>query len=296
MTTFYRQLRATLGAAAIFGIFASAPSDSGAEKDARFSTETGPTTVKASSGSFELTLDLFNIKLQRRESLWYRLRLKNIGSATERIDTRPFLDQWELASNRLTGQGVFIQVEGNRPSAKRIFGPGRTDYVPRGLSEHENELKQEADALASRLRKEGLSDKAILDRVGEIVGDMDAAWEKESRVGDFLDLNPGETLQSRPWFYDHESRREKAWIPPEGSNGYSELAVYYFPEPGRHRIRAVYSVGSAVSQDMDGPDWEEWKKKVPSKAKEIEEIIEQIAEDQKTGFLLTTPWVEVTVR
>lgn len=209
--------------------------------------------VKSSSGSVELTLLLHKTHIKAGDSLWYQLRLRNIGPDPLIIVDRVFRSGWNLRENTNARLGIFLEVqnaEGKplKPAARSDMG----DHLVRESSGMLEAVSAEAKAAVARWKKEGLSEDEIRSNLVQL--NANRAYT-DSDEPFRVELQPGGVIETKSWFFYHDSERIMHRPRPKPIGDFAELDVFDFDTPGRYRIRAVYDLApGAYTKKLRGSE------------------------------------------
>lgn len=232
--------------------------------------------VKASSGPVELSLLLYKTEIRLGESLWNKIRIRNVGSRELVVSDPIFYDPWQMRRGVRTGVGIFIEVLG--PDGKLLpgdphpnWGGGDVDVSdkPSGLLEVHG---AEERAMLDGWKKSGLS----LEQINQKLADFNLKKARDSESQQELPklkLLPGESAETKSWFMYREWERFKKRPRPIPIGDFAELDFFDLDKPGEYKVRAVY--------DRAPSKWlMEARGKIPVEPDEV---------------LVRTPWVRITV-
>lgn len=239
--------------------------------------------VKASSGPVELSLLLYKTKIKLGDSLWHQLRIRNVGKQELLVTDQVFHDPWQLERSipsRYGGGGYGIYIEVIAPDGELADKTSPTSYAEAdvekdgrisGLLEVEG---PEEMAMLEGWKKKGLPFEEINLKLMDFNRKKrDAARAKHSDP--IIKLQPGESAQTKSWFYYNELERIAKKPVPHPIGDFQELESVQFGAIGIYKVRAVYDQAPT-----------EKSKKVDRKLG-----LRAYSED----VLVRTPWVNVTV-
>jgi len=258
-----KPVRGLRAARLLFGLFFSTALVRPAESAEKSGTQADPfppaAVVKAAKSPLELTLDIYKTRLHPGESIWYQLRLKNIGRKRIRVKDEVFsapqiMDQRSLED----GPGLYLEVRdahGKQPWPRKrghvpAVGVDAAPF-PRGVpaSIVDYERAKRAPEIAE-WKRAGLSDQAIDEKLVALWRDETGGRSDAVPAPEFwLDANASTATTA----YAHGDGADAPRSSPVGN--YAELAGWYLP-PGIYRVRAVmnrYSSGKAIVKHLATP-------------------------------------------
>lgn len=229
--------------------------------------------VKAAKGPVQITLRLQKTKVKVKDSLWYKLELKNIGKKKLQVHDRIFKDPYAIHVNSRSRYGLYLEVVDSKGKPLRVKwgnyrlrydweGPEGSDYT------FTPEEKKEINTLEDEWKRSGMTaqQQSIAwtgwvnelyhkKNLEELVDPAKKHWlESGASTATFAWADRGDIVDYPGRAEDDESLRQ----------GYTELWIYWHLDPGRYRIRAVYDhAPSKRSKALQAPNPERIEFKTP---------------------------------
>lgn len=213
--------------------------------------------VVGTKGPLELTLRAYKTKVKsEEESLWYQVRLRNIG-----LKEIPVFDNAFLVSapvEMCCSPGTSILVTGPDGKALKpmptlgggaVLVPGSPSWpIQDGDTRDEATKKKVIDAMwadrailrlreehARKLEREKLPPEEFSRKVIDFEKRHPLSDDgAERRPSPHIMLKPGAAITSTPWTDRHISD-------PDIQREFTELTGYWYTKPGKYRIKAIFN-------------------------------------------------------
>ncbi len=204
--------------------------------------------VKAAKGPVQITLRVQKTTLKAKDSLWYKIELKNIGKKKMLVYDRIFKDRNAIHVNSRMKRGIYLEVLDPAGKPLRVkWGNYRLRYDWEG-PEGVDYLFTPEEKKEFMAQKDGWKKKGMTEQEQSIAwsGWINELYSKKN-VEELSDpakrfwLSPGASTGTFAWADmgpdDYPGRTDD-----EDSlrQGYTELWIYKFHDPGKYRIRAIY--------------------------------------------------------
>lgn len=204
--------------------------------------------AKAAKGPVQISFILQKTTVKVRESLFYKLELKNVGKKKMLVHDWIFKNPWAMYENCRTKRGIYFEIIGpdNKPLLHRLGGERpQYDWEPRAgeLLPYTSEERKEIAALRADGKKRGLTDRQITLAINDWNNENNSK-KNQAELSDpakQLWLRPGASTATFAWMDRGPDEYEGRAADDETlAAGYTELWSYTFFHPGKYRIRAVY--------------------------------------------------------
>lgn len=214
------------------------------------------------NGPLELTLRIFKTKIKSdKESLWYQVRLRNIGQEEIRIFDAPFLAPTRIDMHGSVGVSLQVTGPDGKQIKKRFYlgGNGGGVLVPGSPSWPIQEGDRRDEATKTRAIDTMWADRAILRERAEYEEALRRGGTSQEEIirkslqfdeehpqsealqkrrpSPHIALKPGAAVTTIPWTDRHVSD-------PERQSQFSEFAAYSYTQPGKYRIKATFDARS----------------------------------------------------
>ncbi len=233
------------------------PPTSAANLDMRTAKEAAAEAeTTGTKGPLELTLRVFKTGIKsRQESLWYQVRLRNVGKEEIAIFDEPFLASTPIDTYR--GAGAVLWVSGPDGKALRSMPSlgGGAVLTPDSPSWPIQPGDTRGDATKKKVIDDMWADRAILRRRVELEEQLEkkgvSPKERAQQILEFekahpnstdnlkrepsphVILQPGASITSIPW-------TERPKSDPRIQRDFTEFTGYWYSEPGKYRIKAFF--------------------------------------------------------
>lgn len=237
-------------------------------------SEKATAQVKAAKGPVQITLRVQKTKLKANDSLWYKIELKNVGNNKLRVYDRIFKDRNAIHANSKMKYGLYLEVLDPKGKPLRVkMGHYRVRYDWEGPDGKDYPFTPEE-------KKELLAKKDGWKKKGMTEQEQSIAWtewinELYSRKNSEEDLDPARQFWLSPGASTATFARADLGpddYPGRGDDeeslrqGYAELWIFKFHDPGKYRIRAIYDQSPSdgyLKERKLGPDDERIQFKTP---------------------------------
>lgn len=205
--------------------------------------------VTAAKGPAQITLRLQKTTVKVKDSLWYKLELKNIGKQKILVDDRIFKDPYAIHVYSKSRYGLYLEIIDSSGELLKVkWGNYRLRYDwegPEGVEySYTPEEKKELSMLDAQWKKSGMTEQQQSIAWTEWANELYSRKNKEELRDPARQhwLNPGASTATFAWITPGEIIDYPGRSDDEESlrQGYAELWIYQFFKAGKYRIRAVY--------------------------------------------------------